>query len=161
MRFLWVFLITITLITSVYSQKPVNQWKISDYLDNLPAKYKLLGNFAGPTENTTIIDNKNGYAAYLHGEDDPSYAALEMALFKPNKGIPTLVVTNVEDDHVCGNNYSHFLQLRGKRWIDVKSKVLPKLDFSMIFVDGKNDDSYKFYQKLQKKYGDKISNLEF
>ena len=161
MKLLNLFIITIVLTTISFAQKPVSKWKISDYLNNLPSKYKKLGNYAGATKETTIIDNKNGYASYQVDPDDEYSKNLEMALFKANKGLPTIVITNVEDDHVCGNNYAYFLQKNGENWVNVKEKVLPKLDFSMIFIDGKNDDSYKYYKKMQKKYGGMISNLEY
>lgn len=153
------FLLVLT--TNALSQKPVSKWQISDYLENLPEKYKQLGHHNPPTKKTTIIDNKNGYAAYLGSEDEFAEPILEMALFKPKKGTPTIVVTNLEDDHVCMNSYTYFLQVKNNKWVDVKDIVLPKLDFSMIFIDGKNDETYKFYQEMQKKYGDKVASLEY
>lgn len=161
MRFLSIFLLLLVFATNALPQKPLSKWKVSDYLENLPEEYKLFGNQGPPTKNTTIIDDKNGYAAFMSSEDEYAIPMLEMALFKPNKGESTIVVTNLEDDHVCMNNYSYFLQIKDNRWVDVKNQVLPKLDFSMIFINGKNDDSYKYYLEMQKKYGSKIPDLEY
>lgn len=161
MKFLGIFLFLLVLTINAFPQKPVSEWKISDYLKNLPENYQNFGNNLPPTNKTTIIDNKNGYAAYMDSEEEYAHPLLEMALFKPQNGTPTLVVSNPIYDHDCVINNNYFLQVKDNRWIDVKDEVLPRLDFSMIFIDGKNDITYKYYQKMQKKYGEKLSGLEY
>ena len=107
----------------------------------------------------TIIDDKNGYAAYQNQRVDKRDAPLrffEIAKFNSGNGYATLVITNLKDDHVCTEYETFFLQKRGGHWIDVKSQVLPKLNESLFFKDAK---SYKRFQKIEKKLG--YNNGEF
>ncbi len=171
MKLISLFLVAITLFSTAFSQESAKTWKISDYLENLPAKYKNLGNFAGPIDKLSLIDNRNGYAAYYPNQEerekaeDPNMTGLEttvlaMALFKADKGSPTLIVTNLADEHVCMRDYSYFLEKRGDEWVDIREDVLPKIDFSLLFIDGKDDPSYKFYEEMQTKHGENIDKLE-
>ena len=91
---------------SVQAQKPeAKDWNIADYVENLPKKYKTFrGDFSSPSKETTVIDEANGYAAYMdsppsgNSERSPIF---EMALFKSQTKPPLFVVSNMKNDHVC------------------------------------------------------------
>ena len=111
------------------------EWSISDYLKHLPEKYKTLtGDFHPPSEQTTVIDEKNGYAGYLKvpGRAEMSF---EMVLFKSSNAPPLVVVTNEHSDMQCSSYETFFLRRVGREWVEVKDKVLPPIDPMMFWED--------------------------
>ncbi|MEZ5347137.1 MAG: hypothetical protein R2681_16440 [Pyrinomonadaceae bacterium] len=157
MRIFSYFIVFIMLTGSVCSQT-TRDWKISDYLQNLPKQYKTYeGDIPEPTDEYTFIDVRNGYAAYLMSPNgNPDEYFFEMAMFKPKKGEPTLVVSNYKYDFVCFDYDTFFLQKQGSKWVDVKSDVLPVLTEKMFFADS---EAYDYYVKQKEKFGDKVSGL--
>ncbi len=122
-------------------------WKISDYLENLPEEYKTFsGDFIAinPTAETTLIDNKNGYAAFYSQpiKDENAFPIFEMAIFKKKNGEEILVVSNMISDPVCTNHKTFFLQKNGENWINVKEKVLPELPAKLFFDTEKTANEY-------------------
>jgi hypothetical protein len=112
-------------------------WSISDYLKHLPEKFKTFeGDFYPPSKETTIIDEKNGYAGYLKvpGRTDMSF---EMALFKSRNAPPVVVVSNERSDMQCSSYETFFLQRVGNEWVEVKDKVLPVIDPRMFWDDSR------------------------
>ncbi|MET0650036.1 MAG: hypothetical protein ABW208_25795 [Pyrinomonadaceae bacterium] len=110
-------------------------WGISDYLKNLPEKFKTFeGDFSPPSKETTVIDEKNGYAGYLKapGGTDMSF---EMALFRSENAPPLVVVSNERSDMQCSSYETFFLRRVGNRWVEVKDEVLPPLDPKMFWED--------------------------
>lgn len=110
-------------------------WSISDYLKNLPEKFKTFeGDFHPPSEETTIIDEKNGFAGYLKvpGGTERSF---EMALFKGRNAPPVIVVSNEQSDMQCSSYETFFLRRVGNQWVEVKDEVLPPLDLRMFWDD--------------------------
>lgn len=147
-------------VTNAFSQKQ-SDWKISDYLENLPKKYKtFFGNIDTSAESfKTIIDNKNGYAAYVQTHTDTEDEIyFEMAIFKPQKGVPTLVISNYQDDGVCSRFETFFLQKKGSNWVDVKSLVAPALTQAMFFAD---TVSAKKFEDKQKIYGERFGGFDY
>ena len=70
------------------------EWSLSDYLKNLPERFKTFhGDWSPPSKETIVIDEKNGYAGYLKAPGG-SEMSFEMALFKSKNAPPLLVVTN-------------------------------------------------------------------
>jgi hypothetical protein len=123
--------ILLCLAIPVYAQDP----SISDYLKNLPEKYKTFhGDFSPPSKETSVIDEKNGYAGYLKvpGGTDMSF---EMALFKSKNEPPLVVVSNEQSDMQCSSYETFFLRRVGNKWVEVKDKVLPPLDLRMFWDD--------------------------
>lgn len=131
-------------------------WKISDYLENLPEKYKTFyGDIdTSPESFKKIVDDKNGYVAFVQSEA----VWFEMALFKPQKGIPTLVISNYQEDGVCSEFETFFLQKKGLDWVDVKSLVAPTLTQSMFFT---KKTAAKKFGNLQKIYGDRMGGFDY
>jgi hypothetical protein len=110
-------------------------WSIADYLKNLPEKYKTFhGDFSQPSKETTVIDEKNGYAGYLKmpGGTEMSF---EMALFKSENAPPLLVVSNEQSDMQCSFYETFFLRRVGKEWVEVKDKVVPPINLRMFWDD--------------------------
>ncbi|HZG51014.1 MAG TPA: hypothetical protein VEZ40_02660 [Pyrinomonadaceae bacterium] len=110
-------------------------WSVSDYLKNLPEKFKTFaGDYNQPSVQTTIIDEKNGYAAYLKvpGRTD---AFFEMAIFKTRNAPPVVVVSNERSDMQCSFYETFFLRRVGREWFEVKDKILPPLDPGMFWDD--------------------------
>jgi hypothetical protein len=110
-------------------------WGVSDYLKNLPEKFITFeGDFTPPSKETTVIDEKNGYAGYLkvHGGTDMSF---EMALFRSQNAWPLVVVSNERSDMQCSSYDTFFLRRVGNKWVEVKDEVLPPLDPSMFWDD--------------------------
>jgi hypothetical protein len=123
--------ILLCLATPAYAQ----DWGISDYLKNLPEKFKTFeGDFSPPSKETTVIDEKNGYAGYLKapGGTDMSF---EMALFRSKNAPPLVVVSNEKSDMQCSSYETFFLRRVGNRWVEVKDEVLPTLDLKMFWED--------------------------
>jgi hypothetical protein len=109
------------------------EWGISDYLKNLPERYKTFkGDFPPPSKETTVIDEKNGYAGYLKASGG-SEMSVEMALFKSKNAPPLVVVTNEQSDMQCSFYETFFLRRVGNRWAEVKDKVLPPIDLRMFW----------------------------
>ncbi len=150
-------IVLVALAATAFSQQTRN-WKISDFLRELPKQYKTYeGDISQPTPESTFIDLKNGYAAYLTVPNgDKAEVFFEMAMFNSQKEEPTIVVSNYKYDFVCFDYDTFFLQKKGKRWVDVRSKVLPKLSEEMFFVD---PESYEYYVEQKKKLGDKVGGL--
>jgi hypothetical protein len=123
--------ILLCLATPAYAQ----DWGISDYLKNLPEKFKTFeGDYSPPSEETTVIDEKNGYAGYLKapGGTDMSF---ELALFRSKNAPPLLVVSNERSDMQCSFYDTFFLRRVGNRWVEVKDEVLPPLDLKIFWDD--------------------------
>lgn len=124
---------------SAQAQKPAADWKIADYVENLPEKYKTFGgDFSSPSAETTIVDEANGYAAYLNfapqpESNNPPFPIFEMALFKSQTKLPLLVVSNMKSDSVCTDYETFFLRLVGGKWTRVEREVLPPLDLKMFW----------------------------
>ena len=128
------------LIAAVFaSAQPqvADDWGIAKYFENLPAKYTTAsGDFSKPTVETTVVDEKNGYAAaYLNSsrELNDSFPIFEMALFKSQSRPSLLVVSNVKSDHVCTEHETFFLRRVGSGWAEVEREVLPPLDLKMFW----------------------------
>lgn len=132
MRFFVTLLLVAFISATAHAQ---GEWKISDYLKQLPERFKTFsGDFAPPSEETTVIDDRNGYAAYM---DSPrrSYAVFEIALFKSPTAPPLLVVSNTQADAQCTDYETFFLRQAGGEWVDVSAKVLPPLELKMFWQD--------------------------
>jgi len=149
---------------SVPAQKPeAKDWNIADYLKNLPKKYKTFrGDYDPPTKETTIIDEPNGYAAYLNKPprpepvNDPPYPIFEMALFKSQTKSPLVVAANLKSDAVCDDYETFFLRRVGDSWTEVSREVLPPMNLKMFWdkpqtaakflkiVERDNSTSYHF-----------------
>ena len=111
------------------------EWGISDYLKNLPEKFKTFhGDFSPPSRETTVIDERNGYAGYLKAPGGTEMS-FEMALFRSKNGPPLVVVSNEQSDMQCSAYETFFLRRVGNRWIEVKDEVLPRLDPGMFWDD--------------------------
>lgn len=111
------------------------EWGISDYLKNLPERFKTFhGDFSTPSIETIIVDEKNGYAGYLKAPGGTE-RSFEMALFKSKNAPPVLVVSNEQSDMQCSFYETFFLRRVGKEWVEVKDKVLPPLDPGMFWDD--------------------------
>ena len=110
-------------------------WSISDYLKNLPERFKTFhGDFVPPSEETTVIDEKNGYAGYLKAPGGTE-RSFEMALFKSKNAPPLLIVSNEHSDMHCSFYETFFLRRVGNKWVEVKDEVLPPLDPRMFWGD--------------------------
>ena len=124
---------------SAQAQKSASDWSIADYFKNLPEKYKTFhGDFHLVSEETTIIDEQNGYAAYLSNPlepeaNNPPFPIFETALFKSQTKPPLLVVANMKSDSVCNDYETFFLRRVGNRWTEVKREVLPPLDLKQFW----------------------------
>ncbi len=130
MRFFSICVILLIFAALAPAQKQT-QWRISDYFENLPKKYKTWEGDFSPGK--VVKDDKNGYAAILDQNVDGDFAVIEMALFKRSNGDSVLVVSNVKADPVCTFYDTFFLERVGEKWIDVRAKVLPELSFSSFF----------------------------
>lgn len=123
--------ILLCLATTAYAQ----DWGISDYLKNLPETFKTFaGDFSPPSKETTVIDEKNGYAGYLKAPGGTEMS-FEMALFRSKNAPPLLVVSNERSDMQCSSYETFFLRRVGNRWVEVKDEVLPPLDHKMFWED--------------------------
>lgn len=119
--------------------RAAKDWTIADYLKNLPEKYKTFsGDFSPPYKETTIIDEPNGYAAYLNSPlrsdaDNSPFPIFEMALFNSETKPPLVVVSNLISDPVCEKYETFFLRRVGKNWTEVKREVLPPIDLKLFW----------------------------
>ncbi|HEX8503681.1 MAG TPA: hypothetical protein VF659_24060 [Pyrinomonadaceae bacterium] len=123
--------ILLCLAVPTYAQ----DWGISDYLKNLPEKFITFeGDFSPPSRETTVIDEKNGYAGYLKvpGGTEMSF---EMALFRSKNASPLVVVSNERSDMQCSSYETFFLRRVGNKWVEVRDEVLPPLDPKMFWDD--------------------------
>ena len=110
-------------------------WGISDYLKNLPEKFKTFeGDFSTPSKETSVIDEQNGYAGYLKAPGGTEMS-FEMALFRSKNAPPLVVVSNERSDMQCSSYETFFLRRVGNRWVEVKDEVLPPLDLRMFWDD--------------------------
>jgi hypothetical protein len=110
-------------------------WGVSDYLKNLPEKFITFeGDFTPPSKETTVIDEKNGYAGYLKAPGGTGMS-FEMALFRSKNAPPLVVVSNERSDMQCSSYETFFLRRVGNRWVEVKGEVLPPLDPGMFWDD--------------------------
>ena len=126
---------TLSILLCIAIPTCAQDWSISDYLRNLPGKYKTFkGDFSPPSRETTVIDEENGYAGYLKvpGRTDMSF---EMALFKSKNAPPLIVVSNEHSDMQCSYYDTFFLRRVGGKWVEVKDKVLPPIDLKMFWDD--------------------------
>ena len=88
-------------------------------------KLSAADDLSTPTKETTVIDESNGYAAYMdspNGGNSDQYAVIETALFKTQTETPLLVVSNLIDADDCSNYETFFLRRVGRRWTEVKCK---------------------------------------
>lgn len=128
-------LCALSLVLCLAAPAYAQDWGIEDYLKNLPEKFKTFeGDYAAPSKETTVIDEKNGYAGYLKapGGTDMSF---EMALFRSKNAPPLVVVSNERSDMQCSSYETFFLRRVGNRWVEVKDEVLPPLDLGMFWDD--------------------------
>lgn len=115
---------------------------IADYFVNLPKKYiTASGDFAPPSDETSIIAAANGYAAYMSAPynknaDNQPFPIFEMAIFKSQTKRPLLVVSNLKSDPVCSEHETFFLRRTANNWTDwaeVEREVLPALPLKMFW----------------------------
>jgi hypothetical protein len=110
-------------------------WGISDYLKNLPERFKTFeGDFVSPSKETIIIDEKNGYAGYLKVPGMPE-RYFEIAIFKSRNAPPVIVVSNERSDMQCSFYDTFFLRRVGREWVEVRGEVLPPLSPGMFWDD--------------------------
>ncbi len=149
-RFGWFGIVLV--FASVSFSQPESNWKISDYLRDLPAEYKTFsGDFqTEPNGETTLIDEKNGYAAFFDRpiKNKEAFPIFEMALFKKANGDDLLVVSNMLSDPVCTFHHTFFLKRTENGWINVEADVMPKLPARLFFDSAKTSN---YYIELQKK----------
>lgn len=126
---------TLSILLCLATPARAQDWGISDYLKNLPEKFKTFeGDFSPPSKETTVIDEKNGYAGYLKAPGGTEMS-FEMALFRSKNAPPLLVVSNERSDMQCSSYETFFLRRVGNRWVEVKDEVLPPLDLKMFWGD--------------------------
>ena len=126
---------TLSVLLCLASPAYAQDWGVSDYLKNLPERFITFeGDFTPPSKETTVIDEKNGYAGYLkvRGGTDMSF---EMALFRSKNAPPLVVVSNERSDMQCSSHETFFLRRVGNRWVEVKDEVLPPLGPGMFWDD--------------------------
>lgn len=126
---------TLSLLLCLAIPAYAQDWGVSDYLKNLPEKFVTFeGDFSPPSKETTVIDEKNGYAGYLKvpGGTEMSF---EMALFRSKNAPPLVVVSNERSDMQCSSYETFFLRRVGNRWVEVRDEVLPPLDPGMFWDD--------------------------
>lgn len=113
------------------------EWSIADYFKKLPKKYiTASGDFSPPSTETAVIDEKNGYAAYLSSPPKPDFEprpVFEMALFKSPTKPPLLVVSNLKSDEVCAEYETFFLRHVGTDWTEIKRGVLPVMNLKVFW----------------------------
>ena len=129
--------IFITAFSGQAQKRDVKDWSIADSFKNLPKKYKTFGgDFLPPSKETTVIDEQNGYAAYMDSPPRANFEPFpifEMALFKSQTKPALLVVVNTKSDSVCTEYETFFLRRVGNNWTEVKREVLPPLDLKMFW----------------------------
>ena len=130
-------LVFVTAFSAQAQKRDAEDWSIADYVENLPEKYKTFGgDFSSPSAETTVIDEPNGYAAYMDsppGGNFDRFPIFEMALFKSQTRPPLLVVSNLKNDHVCSDYETFFLRRVGSKWTEVKREVLPPMNLNMFW----------------------------
>lgn len=130
-----IFIGTLSILLCLALPAHAQDWGISDYLKNLPEKFKTFeGDFSLPSKETTVIDEKNGYAGYLK-EPGGTAMSFEMALFRSKNAPPLVVVSNERSDMQCSSYETFFLRRVGDKWVEVKDEVLPPLDLRMFWDD--------------------------
>ncbi len=92
------FLVFITAFSARAQTRTVKDWSVADYFESLPEKYKTFGgDFLPPSKETTVMDEQNGYVAYMDspsGSNFEPFPIFEMALFK-SQTKPALLVAPV------------------------------------------------------------------
>ena len=133
----------------------VKDWSIADYFKNLPEKYiTASGDFFPRSEETAVVDEKNGYAAYLNRPmrsemgNDPPYPIFEMAFFKSQTKLPLVVVANLKSDEVCNEYETFFLRRFGNDWSEVSREVLPPINLKMFW--GKPQSAVKLLKIVER-----------
>ena len=132
-------LVFVTVFSAQAQKRDAEDWSIADYVENLAEKYKTFeGDFSLPSKETTVIDESNGYAAYLsHPPNSDSnhqpYPIFEMALFKSKTKPPLLVVSNMKSDSACNEYENFFLRRVGSKWTEVSREVLPPMNLKMFW----------------------------
>ncbi|MCY7344664.1 MAG: hypothetical protein LH614_00435 [Pyrinomonadaceae bacterium] len=126
---------------SAQAQKPAaKDWSIADYFKNLPKKYiTTQGDFAQPSAETLVVDEKNGYAAQMDSSRRVTvepFPVFEMALFKSQTKSPLVVVAHRKINSPCTDYEIFFLRRAGNRWTEVKQAVMPPLDLKMFWSPG-------------------------
>lgn len=130
-----IFIGALSILLCVAAPAYAQEWGVSDYLKNLPEKFKTFeGDFSPPSKETTVIDEKNGYAGYLKSPGGTEMS-FEMALFRSKNAPPLLVVSNERSDMQCSSYETFFLRRAGNRWVEVRDEVLPPLDLKMFWDD--------------------------
>ena len=137
-RNIWLPVLIFVTAFAAQAQKPAaKDWSIADYFKNLPQKYKTFdGDFSSPSEETTVIDEPNGYAAFMNSppiDDRQALPIFETALFKSQTRLPLLVVSNMKSDPVCTDYETFFLRRVGGKWMEVEREVLPPFDLKMFW----------------------------
>lgn len=130
-------LVFATTFSAQAQKSDTKDWSVADYFKNLPEKYKTFsGDFSAPSKETTVIDEANGYAAYLDsppGGNFEPFPIFETALFKSQTKSPLLVVSNRKSDLVCTDYETFFLRRVGNNWTEVKREVLPPINLKMFW----------------------------
>ena len=127
-------LVFVTAFSAQAQKSAVEDWSIADYFENLPEKYKTFGgDFPLPSKETTVVDEPNGYGAYLNTSSLPKFPVFEMALFKSQTNPLLLVVSNMKSDSVCTDYETFFLRRVGSKWTEVKRDVLPPMNLKMFW----------------------------
>lgn len=125
---------------SAQAQRPVmNDWSIADFFKNLPESYiTATGDFAKPSAENIVFDEKNGYAATYMNSPEPgsgyeAFPTFQMALFKSQTKLPLIVIANMKSDHVCTDYETFFLRYDDRTWTEVGREVLPTLNLKMFW----------------------------
>ena len=130
-------LVFITAFSTQAQKLEAKDRSIADCFKNLPEKYiTTAGDFAKPSAETLVVDEKNGYAAQMDsppGGNFEPFPVFEMALFKSQTKPPLFVVSNMKSDPVCTGYETFFLRRVGSKWTEVKQEVLPPLDLKMFW----------------------------
>jgi len=134
------FLVFILAFAAQAQKSEAKDWNIADYFKNLPKKYiTTQGDFAQPSAETLVVDEKNGYAAQMDSSGSVSvepFPVFEMALFKSQTKSPLVVVAHRKINSPCTEYEIFFLRRAGNRWTEVKQAVLPPLDLKMFWSPG-------------------------
>ena len=135
-RNIWLPVLIFVTAFAAQAQKPAaKDWSIADYFKNLPQKYKTFdGDFSSPSAETTVIDEPNGYAAFMDSppiDNRQVFPIFETALFKSQTRLPLLVVSNMKSDPVCTDYETFFLRRVGGKWTRVEREVLPPMNLKM------------------------------
>lgn len=108
---------------------------IRRFIEALPEKYVVYFGDFSITEK--IIDEKNGYAAYVEKRPNrPEPMILfEVAKFNKAGSGAVIVVSNLQYDHVCFDYETFFLTYDKGEWRDVSGVVLPEIPLAFFYPD--------------------------